>query len=678
MIINMKKIKYFLKYKNNIKILILKSKWPFLNYEKIFNKKIILLQKKICYLSLVNNNKKAFNLIKKNIFNIYLRYLAINNIFFNINKLFKKISKKNIILIKLNILYYTKFSNFYKLNKLLKYKKNIALSTLINKTIQICYYILLDPYYEAKYTNNMYSFRKGRTSLNSIGFIKNILNNIDIRKLNILKLSGNLNLINEELINKYLKIPLLLKYLLLKSLKYNNKYNILNNIIIGPLICNVILMKIYLKNIKFKYNLNLSNYIFLYYNKNYVINELFYLCKTNKYRGINLLLNKIKNASNKFNNLRYSLLKIIKYKINYIKYKIKRYIIFYLNNIIIITTKINELNLLFNTINIKKQKIKIIIPNSPNIIINKINIEYLSFNIFYIPKIKNKIKNIHARNNKIKLIKCTTYKLYKNNINNINNINNKSILIKYKIINYNKYLNKLNYIKSTKILNSLIFFFCKKVIYTKTLFKPKINYYGFILIYPNKYIFKIIKYKIKNIIKKLIYINIKYVINKINPIIENFVYYYGWFNIYNRFKTLDKFIFFYFKKYLIRKYRLKGIKRIFWIIKKYIYINNNKLSPYKLKWHIHSEYISLLNKITHNNIEPFLGLGIKYYFIARNKKTMNDVLFVNMFTKIIKFVQIDNLNKLNKFVFYLNIQTYIEYYLKILKKRRWVKTKKIK
>lgn len=129
---------------------------------------------------------------------------------------------------------------------------------------------------------------------------------------------------------------------------------------------------------------------------------------------------------------------------------------------------------------------------------------------------------------------------------------------------------------------------------------------GTYLVYPCSKKFQDIKKKNKSLIRILLKGSVLEVLNKINPVIRGFANYYTWSNSYNRLKSLDGLLFRYFKKYLIRKFRKKGVRRPVWVAKNFLVCNttNNPngifTSTYNLKWHPHTKLTN--NK---NNLKRF-------------------------------------------------------------------------
>merc|ERR1712157_479042 len=79
-----------------------------------------------------------------------------------------------------------------------------------------------------------------------------------------------------------------------------------------------------------------------------------------------------------------------------------------------------------------------------------------------------------------------------------------------------------------------------------------------------------IKKKNKSLIKILLKGSVIEAMGKTNLVIFEFANYYAWFNSYNRLKTLDGLSFRYLKKYLIRKFRNKGVRRPVWVAKNFL------------------------------------------------------------------------------------------------------------
>lgn len=179
---------------------------------------------------------------------------------------------------------------------------------------------------------------------------------------------------------------------------------------------------------------------------------------------------------------------------------------------------------------------------------------------------------------------------------------------------------------------------------------------GTYLIYPSSEKFNDIKRKCKSCINLLLKTSLVEVLNKINPIIRGFANYYAWSNSYNRLKTLDGLLFRYFKKYLIRKFRKRGVRRPIWIAKNFLVCKTaldpagKFTSPYNLKWHPHIELLQ--NK--------------------DNRKRFKNVLFLIFPSKVNKILPIKSAMlppKLRIQPFYLNEEEFAKYSANLYSKR---------
>jgi len=118
---------------------------------------------------------------------------------------------------------------------------------------------------------------------------------------------------------------------------------------------------------------------------------------------------------------------------------------------------------------------------------------------------------------------------------------------------------------------------------------------GTYLVYPCSRKFQDIKKKNKSSIKILLKGSVVDALNKINLVICEFANYYAWSNSYHRLRTLDGLLFRYLKKYLIRKFRNKGVRRPVWVARNFLICKKTKdpkgkfTSPSNLKWHLHTK-----------------------------------------------------------------------------------------
>lgn len=509
------------------------------------NKLLKLLQAEICCLSLTGADIEAMELIETYSMNIIIRYIAINKIASQSgetpgvdNFIIKNNSNKLELLsqskkTKLNL------SSPMKVKLVEIPKPNgstriLGISTMLDRVLQTQLCLLLDPFYEAKYPEHMYAYRKGHNTHQAVGFLKAILERSDTNYagLILLDIEKCFYSISHEAIIKYFIVPsswkpLLIKWLRAKTVDKNNVTSsqldcgIVPGSVIGPIICNVIIAKALFKKIKNSSKLNLFK----------------------NFKATNSTINKTTGKKSQRN--------------------IYRHVIAYANDIVITTTNANEidgiLNMVSNSLkefglNISKEKSHIVryTENKP------IQFNYLGFTFHYVPT---------------------------------KHIKKGGILTRYDDITYRKFSKTQN---------------------------------GTYLVYPCLKKFQDIKKKNKSLIKILLKGSVLEVLNKINPVIRGFVNYYAWSNSYNRLKTLDGLLFRYFKKYLIRKFRNKGVRRPIWVAKNFLICKTTKdssgkfTSPYNLKWHPHTKLV--------NNKD--------------NSKRFKNVLFLLLPTKINKILPI--------------------------------------
>lgn len=131
-------------------------------------------------------------------------------------------------------------------------------------------------------------------------------------------------------------------------------------------------------------------------------------------------------------------------------------------------------------------------------------------------------------------------------------------------------------------------------------------------------------------IKSLLVLATKIVILKVNVIIQKIFSYFVRVGISNKLKLFDKLIYKVFKKYLIQKFRLEGLRRSTWVIRNFLK-NQANCSPYGLPWHLRVKsdskiatdcYCIWLNmflklrrfaSIQHTSNVPIFFLEISYY-----------------------------------------------------------------
>ena len=62
--------------------------------------------------------------------------------------------------------------NFIKVIRTKELTKKLKINTILDRILQTQFYILLNPFYEAKYPENVYGFRKGRNAHQTLSFLK--------------------------------------------------------------------------------------------------------------------------------------------------------------------------------------------------------------------------------------------------------------------------------------------------------------------------------------------------------------------------------------------------------------------------------------------------------------------------------------------------------------------------
>ena len=161
-----------------------KGNWPRLATKA--NIVLKLLQAEICRLSLIGSNEMAMKLIEAYSMNIVIRYIAINRITVQSGStpgIDNFIVKNNSH--KIDLLFQSKETKLSSLStmkvKLVEIPKpdgsvrSLGISTMLDRVLQTQLYLLLDPFYEAKYPEHIYGFRKGRNTHQAAGFLKAVL-----------------------------------------------------------------------------------------------------------------------------------------------------------------------------------------------------------------------------------------------------------------------------------------------------------------------------------------------------------------------------------------------------------------------------------------------------------------------------------------------------------------------
>jgi hypothetical protein len=169
--------------------------WPKINFEH--NKLITSLQTYICSLSKAGKNTEALQVIDYFSFSSLVRCLAINKVSSNSGK---TSGPDNIVInddnSKFNLYKETGFYNSISLPSMeVKYvelpKKDggvrvIGISNLLDRVLQTQICLLLDPYYEGVLPELMFGFRKGRSALQAVGFLRSVLDRASKKYLGVL------------------------------------------------------------------------------------------------------------------------------------------------------------------------------------------------------------------------------------------------------------------------------------------------------------------------------------------------------------------------------------------------------------------------------------------------------------------------------------------------------------
>lgn len=485
-----------------------KGNWPRLITKA--NIVLKLLQAEICRLSLIESNEVAMKLIEAYSMSIAIRYIAINRIAaqsgstLGINNFIIKNNSH-----KIDLLFQSKET---KLSSLLTMKikqveilksdgsfRNLGIGTMLDRVLQTQLYLLLDPFYESKYPEHMYGFRRGRNRHQAVGFLKAVLERSSVRYAGLILLDVEKcfdNILHKSILT-YFIVPdkwklLLVRWLKVKTVGKNNKILSITNrgiaqgLVIAPIICNVIITKALFKTVTNSAKLALF--------KDFKATISIQSITTSR-----------KSQRNIYRN-----------------------IIVYADDIVITTTNRDEIgdiitvvsNSLLNFgLNNSKEKFQIIGHSSDTFI----KFKYLGFYFVYVPT---------------------------------KHIKKGGILTRYDEITSRKFSKTQN---------------------------------GTYLVYPSPEKFRGIKSKCKSIIKLLLKSSFVEVLSKINSIIRGFAIYYTWSNSYNRLQALDGLLFGYFKKYLIRKFRKRGVRRLVWVAKNFLVCKTLSdstgrfISPYNLK-----------------------------------------------------------------------------------------------
>jgi len=347
-----------------------KALWP--KFASEANKLLKLLQTEICRLSLIGADIEVMELIETYSMNIVIRYISINKIASQSgeipgvdNFIIKNNRNKMKLLFqskktKLN-LFSTMKIKLVEISKPNGSTRILGISTMLDRVLQTQLCLLLDPFYEAKYPEHMYAYRKGRNSHQAVGFLKGILERSDTKYsgLILFDIEKCFYSISHEAIIKHFVVPtnwkhLLIKWLKAKTVDKNNvtssrlNYGIVPGSVIGPIICNVIITKALFKKIKSSNKLNLFK----------------------NFKATNSIIDKTSGEKSQRN--------------------IYRHVIVYSDDIVITTTNATEINDIVNIVSNSLEEFSLKVPKEKFHIVrymkNKsIEFKYLGFIFYYVP-----------------------------------------------------------------------------------------------------------------------------------------------------------------------------------------------------------------------------------------------------------------------------------------------------
>lgn len=129
-------------------------------------------------------------------------------------------------------------------------------------------------------------------------------------------------------------------------------------------------------------------------------------------------------------------------------------------------------------------------------------------------------------------------------------------------------------LRFTRLLGRREIFTCRVI--------PK--YQTQLLLYITNAHFSFIKKKLKKEIKKLKHKHLFVVLQKVNSMLRNISYYYGFVAMHHRLSYLHHFVDKVFWRTLVEKFRYKGVRRSSWVARTFFV---NAASPLGLKWHLH-------------------------------------------------------------------------------------------
>jgi hypothetical protein len=499
--------------------------WPQVSIKasKILN----LLQKEICRLSFIGADEDAMWLVELYSMKPLLRYLAINKVAVQSGKIsgFDSFTIRNakdkIILMSV--------SKEMQLSKLpvmrIKYveiptfgikTRDLGVCSMIDRVLQTQLLLVLDPYYEAKYPDCLYSSRRGRNVFQALGFLKASLERFDSAFLRLVLISFEKcfdNILYEDVCSHFTLpfkwSPLLLRWL--KSelfdkngffLKAVNK-GLGQGLILSSLMRNVIFSKLFKKG-------------FL---------DTFQFCPFDAFKT---------NQTKSFLPLG------IKEK------RVERHLLIYEDDVAFVTGNKKDIFSILTVVKHFFRKLGVVFSSGGFQVLEyfdntPLKFEYLGFLFHYVP---------------------------------------------------NRFLKRGGLLTRGDHL-------------TKQ--KKRETGKGLFLTSPCAKNFQYVKSKLRKIIRLLLRKSVLEVLTQVNFVLRVFVNYYSWSNSWNRLRVLDGLVFRFFKKYLVSKFRNRGVRKPVWVAKTFflcrtkssisssIFFHNHFfgcfISPHLLRWHPHVKLV---------------------------------------------------------------------------------------
>jgi retron-type reverse transcriptase len=159
-------------------------------------------------------------LIESYSMNIIIRYIAINKI---IAQSYETPGVNNFVIKnenrKIELLYQSKKTKL-NLSSIMKVKvikipktnsssKILGIYTILDRLLQTQLCLLLDPFYEAKYPEHLYAYRKGRNTYQALGFLKTVLtkSSTNYTKLVLVNIEKCLYNLSHRAIIKHFTVP---------------------------------------------------------------------------------------------------------------------------------------------------------------------------------------------------------------------------------------------------------------------------------------------------------------------------------------------------------------------------------------------------------------------------------------------------------------------------------------